>query len=138
MRGIRQWVGKPITGVHGEIAKKALQDARLWDTLASRFVYAQDMAQVFQYATEGAVDAAFCPLTLTYTEKGKKGCFYEMNESPDVVYSACVLKRSKNLELVRRFAAHLVSSDAQRIKKKSVINRCLATTDSQEFLGYLS
>ncbi|MFA5181977.1 MAG: molybdate ABC transporter substrate-binding protein [Syntrophales bacterium] len=106
------------TAVHGEKAQKALQDAGLWDLVASRLVYAPDMAQVFQYASEGAVDAAFCSLALTYTEKGKKGCYYEMKEAPDVVYSACVLKRAKNPELARRFAAFLVSPEAEKIKKK--------------------
>ncbi len=108
----------PKTGVHGERAKKALQDAGLWDTVMRKMVYAPDMAQAFQYATEGAVDAAFCPLALAYTEKGKKGCYYEMKDALLVVYSACVLKNSKNLERAKQFASFLNSPEAEKIKKK--------------------
>ncbi|MEN6509097.1 MAG: molybdate ABC transporter substrate-binding protein [Smithella sp.] len=108
----------PATGVHGEKAKKALQDAGLWDGLVSKLVYAQDMAQAFQYASEGAVDAAFCPLALAYTDKGKKGCYYEMREAQAIVYSACVIKNAKNHEQAKQFAAFLVSPDAEKIKRK--------------------
>jgi molybdate transport system substrate-binding protein len=111
-------IANPETAVHGERAKKALQDAGLWDFVASRLVYAPDLAQVFQYATEGAVDAAFCSHAHSYTERGEKGCYYEMKEAPDVVYSACVLKSAKNFELTNLFAAFLNSPEAEKIKKK--------------------
>ena len=111
-------IANPETAVHGERAKKALQDVGLWDLIATKLVYAPDLAQVFQWATEGAVDAAFCSHAHAYTEKGKKGCYYEMKEAPDVVYSACVLKSSKNRELAHRFAAFLNSPEADKIKKK--------------------
>jgi molybdate transport system substrate-binding protein len=108
----------PATGVHGEKAKEALQDAGLWDGILSKLVYAQDMTQAFQYASEGAVDAAFCPLALAYTEKGKKGCYYEMKEAKAVVYSACIIKNAKNHEQAKHFAAFLLSPVAEIIKRK--------------------
>jgi molybdate transport system substrate-binding protein len=108
----------PETGVHGERAKKVLQDAGLWNVIVPKIVYAPDMAQVFQWVTEGAVDAAFCPLALAYNEKGKKGCYYVINEASDVVYSACVIKNAKNIEHAHRFVAFLNSPEAEKIKKK--------------------
>ncbi len=111
-------IANPETAVHGLRAKKALQDAGLWDSVVSRLVYAPDLSQVFQYASEGAVDAAFCSLAHAYTDQGKTGCYYEMKEVPPVVYSACVLKNAKDIERARHFAAFLVSTEAQNIKKK--------------------
>lgn len=111
-------IANPITAVHGERAKKVLQDAGLWERITPKLVTAPDLAQVFQYATSGAVDAAFCSSSHTRTSKGKMGCYYEIKEAPDVVYSACVLKRAENRELAERFAAFLVSPEAEKIRKK--------------------
>ncbi len=111
-------IATPETAVHGEKAKKVLQDVGLWNFLTPRLVYAPDLAQVFQYAAEGAVDAAFCSHVHSYSEKGSKGCYYKIKEASDVVYSACVLKCAKNLELANRFAIFLNSPEAEKIKKK--------------------
>jgi len=111
-------IANPETAVHGERAQKALQDVGLWDLIATKLVYAPDLAQVFQWATEGAVDAAFCSLSHTYTEKGAKGCYYVVKEAPDVIFSACVLNSTKNRELAHQFAAFLNSPEAEKIKKK--------------------
>lgn len=48
-------IPNPQTAVHGTHAKKALEEAGLWKDLAPKLVVAQDIAQVFQYATIGAV-----------------------------------------------------------------------------------
>ena len=122
-------ISNPETAVHGEIARKVLQEKGLWDLVVSKLVYAPDIAQVFQWASLGAVDAAFCSNTHTYTEQGKKGCYYEMKDTPDVVYSACVIKKAKRYELAKQFAMFLNSPDAEKIKKNMVINKHIAKTD---------
>ncbi|MBN1664314.1 MAG: molybdate ABC transporter substrate-binding protein [Deltaproteobacteria bacterium] len=111
-------IANPKTGVYGASAQKALKDAGLWNNVEPRLVTTEDLALVFQYATLYAVDAGFCALAHTYTEKGRKGCYYEMKEAPVVVHSACVLKRAQNKEITDRFAAFLVSPEAEKIKKK--------------------
>jgi molybdate transport system substrate-binding protein len=82
-----------------------------------KLVIAQTVAQAFQYASSGAVDAGFCALSSTLTDAGRKGCFFIVTEAPPVVQAACVLK-GKNRPDVSRFALFLVSSEAERIKKK--------------------
>ena len=117
--GIRKIaIANPETGVHGDVAKKALEEAGLWTSLLPKLVYAQDMAQVFQYASEGTVDAAFCSRALTFSEKGKKGCYYEMKDAPAVVYSGCVIRKAQNHEAAERFAEFLLSPEVEKIKEK--------------------
>ena len=79
---------------------------------------AQDVAQSFQYASTGAVDAGFCSLSLTSTPQGQSGCFLIIPEAPGVNQFACLLKSTKNRETVKRFAAFLLSSQANQIKRK--------------------
>jgi molybdate transport system substrate-binding protein len=111
-------IPNPQTAVHGTHAKKALEEAGLWKDLAPKLVVAQDIAQVFQYATIGAVDGAFCSSSHARTPPGQKGCFYTMNEAAPVVYSACVLSNSSRKDEARRFAEFLRSPAALQVKNK--------------------
>ncbi len=111
-------LANPLTAPYGAAAKAALQKAGLSDTMQSKLVNAQDIAQSFQYATTAAVDAGFCSLSATARPEGKNGCFYLVDEAPDIVQFACVLKRTKNRSAVDKFASFLVSPAAQKIKIK--------------------
>lgn len=111
-------IASPKTAVYGASAQTAMKDNGLWNDIEPKLVTTQDLAQVFQYATMDAVDAGFCNLGQAYSEKGRKGCYYEMKEAPVVVHSACVLTKAENPELANRFAAFLNSSVAEKIKRK--------------------
>jgi len=111
-------IANPLTAPYGKAAKVAMQKAGLWDTQLSKLVNAQDIAQSFQYASTSAVDAGFCSMSATASPDGKKGCFYILGEAPDIIQSACILKRTTNRYAVERFTAFLVSPEAQKIKMK--------------------
>jgi len=106
------------TAPYGAAAKKALEKAGMWDALQSKLVNAQDIAQSFQYASTSAVDAGFCALSATVSAEGKKGCFYVIGEAPEIVQSACILKRTTNGAAVKKFVEFLKSPAAQNIKIK--------------------
>jgi len=111
-------MANPVTAPYGAAAKTALQKTSLWDALEPRMINAQDIAQSFQYANTGAVDAAFCARSATLTPQGKTGCFYPVPEAPDVVQAACTAKNAKNLKAAELFAAYLCSGYAVKIKTK--------------------
>lgn len=111
-------IANPVTAPYGAAAKAALIKAGLWDALQGKLVNAQDIAQSFQYASTAAVDAGFCALSASVSPKGKLGCFYIVEEAPPVIQSACVLKRTKSRAEVEKFAAYLLSAEAQAIKTK--------------------
>jgi len=111
-------IGNPLTAPYGTAAKVALQKAGLWDALQSKLVNSQDIAQSFQYANTSAVDAGFCSMSATASPEGKNGCFFVLEDAPDIIQSACVLKRTKNHAAVGRFAEFLSSPAAKKIKTK--------------------
>ncbi len=111
-------IANPLTAPYGAAAKEALQKAGLWDVLQSKLVNAQDIAQSFQYATTSAVDAGFCAMSATVSTEGKKGCFFVINEAPEIIQSACVLKRTTNRAAVEKFVEYLSSPAAKEIKIK--------------------
>ena len=111
-------IANPLTAPYGAAAKDALQKTKLWEALRTKLVNAQDIAQSFQYASTTAVDACFCALSVTATPQGQSGCFFNITQAPDIIQSACVLKRTANRVAVKQFAAFLVSPAAQKIKIK--------------------
>lgn len=106
------------TAPYGAAAKKALEKSGMWDSLQTRLVNAQDIAQSFQYASTSAVDAGFCAMSATVSAEGKKGCFYVINEAPEIIQSACLLKRTTNRAAVEKFVEFLNSPVAKDIKVK--------------------
>ena len=106
------------TAPYGAAAKKALEKAGMWDALQTKLVNAQDIAQSFQYASTSAVDAGFCAMSATVSAEGKKGCFFVINEAPEIIQSACILKRTTNRAAVEKFVEFLNSPAAKEIKVK--------------------
>jgi molybdate transport system substrate-binding protein len=117
--GIRKIaIANPETAPYGTAAREALRKTGLWDTESEKRVIAQDIAQAFQYASTEAVDGAFCAFSSVVSEQGKKGCYYEIPEAPEIIQSACVLKQTKDRTAAESFAAFLISAPAAAVKAK--------------------
>lgn len=106
------------TAPYGTASMKALKDAGLWDSLQGKFVFPQDIAQAFQYASTGSVDAGFCALSSALSQQGKAGCCLVVKEAPGVVQAACVLNRTGQKTASEKFAAFLLSPEADKVKGK--------------------
>jgi molybdate transport system substrate-binding protein len=111
-------IANPETAPYGTAAREALRKTGLWDTGSEKRVIAQDIAQAFQYASTEAVDGAFCAFSSVVSEQGKKGCYYEIPEAPEIIQSACVLKQTKDRTASESFAAFLISAPAAAVKAK--------------------
>ena len=111
-------IANPLTAPYGAAAKKALEKVGMWNSLQTKLVNAQDIAQSFQYASTSAVDAGFCAMSAKVSPDGEKGCFYVVGEAPGIIQSACILKRTTNRAAVEKFTAFLVSPEAQKNKMK--------------------
>jgi molybdate transport system substrate-binding protein len=111
-------MANPVTAPYGAAALTAMQKTGLWASLKDKCVQAQNVAQSFQYAATQATDAGFCALSATKSSEGVKGCLYAVPEAPDIVQSACILKRTGNRADAERFAAFLRSPEATVIKDK--------------------
>ena len=111
-------IASPKAAPYGAAAQVALEKAGLWESLRDKLVYAQNIAQVFQYATAGGVDAGFCAQSSVLSEEGQKGCTYVVDEAPPIVQSACLLKRTADKNGPRTLGRFLNSPEALAIKKK--------------------
>ena len=106
------------TSPYGAASMKALKDSGLWGKLQGKFVFPQDISQAFQYALTGSVDAGFCAFSSALSQQGKAGCCLLMNEAPSIVQAACVLNRTTQKAAAERFAAFLLTEEADKVMKK--------------------
>ncbi|NDV24337.1 molybdate ABC transporter substrate-binding protein [Desulfovibrio sp. JC022] len=106
------------TAPYGSAAMLALQQTKLWELTKPKLVFAQTIAQTFQFAATGAADAGFCAYSSMFTPAGKKGAFVAINEAPPVIQAACILKSSEHKKTARKFIEFLSGPEASAIKKK--------------------
>ena len=111
-------IANPETAPYGAAARTALEAAGLWNPLQPRLVFAQSIAQAFQYASTESADVAFCALSEALSEPGRQGCYWTLPEAPPVVQALVVLKGSANQKLARQLAAFVNSPEAQEVKRK--------------------
>lgn len=103
---------------YGTAAMHAMQDAGIWDAAQGKLVFAQTIAQVFQYAETGAADAGFCAYSSMFTDKGKAGAFTVVDGAPTVTQAACILKSAKHMDAAKKFAAFLKTDTVAAIKSR--------------------
>jgi len=111
-------LANPETAPYGSAAVKALKGAGIWEAVQGKLVFAQNVAQVFQYAHTEAVAGGFCALSSVFSEQGKRGCYFPVEEAPLIVQMACILNRTTQGHAAQQFAAFLNASEAQAVKKK--------------------
>ena len=111
-------IANPKTAPYGAAAMEALKKTGVLENVQGKLVYAQNIAQAFQYAATGSVDAGFCALSATLSAEGRKGCFSPVDEAPPIVQGACLLKRTAHREAAEKFARFLASPEAVAVKKK--------------------
>jgi molybdate transport system substrate-binding protein len=119
MRGIRKIaLANPATAPYGTAAEAALKKSGLWDEVSERLVTAQNVGQAFQYAVTGGTDMSFCALSSALSERGRKGCYYLIEEALPIRQSACLVKRSTAKKDALLFLKYLASPRALEIKKR--------------------
>ncbi len=119
MQGINKIsIANPETAPYGTAAIKALQKVGMEEIVTKKLVFAQNVVQAFQYAHTESVDVGFCALSSVYSDRGKKGCYFLIEQAPVIIQKACIIKGSERRELAEKFAAFLCSQDAQNIKIK--------------------
>ncbi|NDV25948.1 molybdate ABC transporter substrate-binding protein [Desulfovibrio sp. JC010] len=106
------------TAPYGSAAMTALKQEKLWKQVKPELVFAQTIAQAFQFTSTGAADAGFCAYSSMFTPTGKQGGFHLVEQAPPVIQAACVLKSSEHKEAARKFVHFLSSPEVRTIKKK--------------------
>lgn len=119
MPGVRKIaIANPKTAPYGAAAMKALEKAGLKAVVEGKLVFAQNIAQSFQFTSTGGTDAGFCALSSALSEEGKKGYYLPIDNAPLIVQSGCMLNRTKHKGATEKLIRFLSTPEAVAIKKK--------------------
>ncbi len=109
----------PESAPYGACAKWALERVGLFKRLSHQLVYAQSVAQAYQFVEIGGADMGFVPLS--YIKKGKServGHFWHIQEAPLVVQAMCRVSASTRAEEARIFEDFILSKEAKHVMKR--------------------
>ncbi|UIJ38208.1 molybdate ABC transporter substrate-binding protein [Desulfobaculum bizertense] len=106
------------TAPYGTAAMIAMKNIGIWDKVQPKLIFAQTIAQVFQYAQTKNTDAGFCAYSSMFSDKAKGGAFTVVEGAPDILQAACILKKSEHRDAAQKFADFMRSDTVQKIKAK--------------------
>jgi molybdate transport system substrate-binding protein len=110
-------VANPDHAPYGRAAKAAIEKLGLTDTLKSKLVVAENIAQAAQYADSGNAQAGFLSLTSALTPRlTSDGKYVTVPEDsyPPLLQGAVVIKGAPNVEEAHQFLDFLLSAPIQK------------------------
>lgn len=111
-------IGQPASVPVGRYTKAVLEKAKLWATVESKMIGAQNVRQALDYVARGEVDAGFVYATDAAALPGKvKVAFVVPTEVP-VRYPIAPVAGSANLADAKKFVAFILSPPAQVVLAK--------------------
>ncbi len=111
-------VANPKLAPYGKAAKDWLKEQGLWETVAPRLVYGENIGQVNRYVAVGAVDVAFTAVSAMHAKPlAQKGSWYPLEASERGVLANGMLVLTSN-EAVTHFLEFLNSKAAKEIFRK--------------------
>jgi molybdate transport system substrate-binding protein len=113
-------LANPAVAPFGRAAEAALRKAGVWEAVKDRLVLGTSVAQAAQFATTGAADAAFLPLSLTFEEALSGGMVVPVPEGlyPALEQSGIVLASARDPALARAFLAYVTGEKGRAILAK--------------------
>ena len=98
-------------------AREALQAAGVWETVAQKLVYGENVSQTLQYAESGNVDAAVVALSLSTQSKGRWVLIPAEMHKP-LNQALAVIKDSRHHDAAQTFAAYVLSPEGQALLER--------------------
>jgi len=110
-------IANPDLAPYGAAAKEVLQKLGLWDTLQSKIVIGENIAQSFTFAATGNAELGFVALSSVAALDNNAGSYWK---PPSDFYTAIgqdavLLKRAENNKAAQDFLVYLKSKDARAI-----------------------
>lgn len=110
-------IANPEHAPYGMAAREALENARLWETVKPKMVYAENIRQALQYAQTGNVEVAIVALSLAPQNDGRWILVPEDLHKP-IDQAFGVMREAKNRTAARAFADFIVGEHGQAIMKR--------------------
>ncbi|RZL39372.1 MAG: molybdate ABC transporter substrate-binding protein [Rubrivivax sp.] len=108
-------VGKVASVPVGRYTQQALESVQLWEPLAPKFVFADNVRQVLDYVSRGEVEAGFVYRTDAELARSKVTIALTVGGHAPATYPAAVVADSRQPALAREFVAFLGGTEAQAI-----------------------
>jgi molybdate transport system substrate-binding protein len=110
-------IANPEHAPYGLAAREALQAAGVWEAVAPKLVYGENISQTLQYAESGNVDAAVVALSLSTQSKGRWVLIPAELHGP-LNQALAVIKATKHEQEARRFAAFVNSGRGRGVMRR--------------------
>jgi molybdate transport system substrate-binding protein len=110
-------IANPEHAPYGVAAREALQAAGVWETVAQKLVYGENVSQTLQYAESGNVDAALVALSLSTQSRGRWVLVPAELHKP-LNQALAVIKGTKHEQEARRFAAFVNSAEGRGVMRR--------------------
>ena len=114
-------VANPEHAPYGRAAVAALKALNVYDQVASRLVYGENIAQTAQFVQSGAADAGMLALSLAVAPQMRDaGRFWQvpLDAYPRMEQGGIILKSSKNLETARAFRDFVLGDQGREVLKR--------------------
>jgi molybdate transport system substrate-binding protein len=111
-------VANPEHAPYGRAAVAALKTLNIYDQVASRLVYGENIAQTAQFVQSGAADIGLLALSLAISPQMRdagRSWQVPLDAYPRMEQGGIILKSSKNLEAARIFRDFVLGSHGRQV-----------------------
>ena len=118
-------VANPEHAPYGRAAVAALKSLQVYDQVASRLVYGENIAQTAEFVQSGAADVGILALSLAVAPQMRDaGRFWPvpLDAYPRMEQGGIILKSSKNLEAARAFRDFVLGDHGRDVLKRFGFN----------------
>jgi molybdate transport system substrate-binding protein len=115
-------IANPEHAPYGKAAVAALRRVKLYETLKSRLVLGENVAQAAQFVASGNAQVGIISLSLALApEFARTGQWWELppDSHPPIMQGAVVLRKSKNEKSAEQFIRFLESAEAAAIFRRN-------------------
>jgi molybdate transport system substrate-binding protein len=110
-------IANPEHAPYGAAAREALETAGVWEVVAKKLVYGENISQTLQYAESGNVDAAIVALSLSTQSKGRWVLISAEMHKP-LIQALGVITGTEHEQEARRFAAFVNAPQGREVMRK--------------------
>jgi molybdate transport system substrate-binding protein len=107
-------IANPEHAPYGRAARQALEWGQLWEAVREKIVLAENVAQAFQFAQTGNVDAAIVAQSLA-TRRGGRVVSIEPQAHAPIDQTVCILKRGRQVIACQQFVEFLFSAEGREV-----------------------
>lgn len=108
-------IANPETAPYGKAAKQALQRAGVWDKLAGRVKYGENIQATMQFAKTGAVDAAIVARSLAVATDGGASLAIDEALHEPIDQQLVLCGSGQEAEAARQLAGYIASPEGHEV-----------------------